>query len=80
MRQYLGVTCICYLDDILVNSKIEEQHVKDVTAILEKLEAAFMLLKPEKCHFNVKEVVFLGYVVTTTRLAMNPKKIKTVVE
>jgi hypothetical protein len=80
LRQYLDVTCICYLDDILVYSKTEEQHVKDVTAILEKLEAAKMLLKPEKCHFHKKEVTFLGYVVTTTGLAMDPKKIKAILE
>ena len=35
-----------------------------------------MLLKPEKCHFYVKEVVFLGYIVTTIGLAIDPKKVE----
>ena len=39
-----------------------------------------MLLKPEKCHFHVKEVVFLGYVVTTTGLAIDPKKVEAILE
>jgi hypothetical protein len=54
--------------------------VKDVTAILEKLEAAKMLLKPEKCYFYKEEVIFLSYVVTTIRLAINLKKIKVILE
>ena len=39
-----------------------------------------MLLKPEKCHFHVKEVVFLGYIVTTTGLAIDPKKVEAILE
>ena len=39
-----------------------------------------MLLKPEKCHFHVKEVVFLGYVVTTIGLAIDPKKVEAILD
>ena len=39
-----------------------------------------MLLKPEKCHFHVKEVVFLGHVVTTMGLAMDPKKVEAILD
>ena len=79
LRLYLDVYYIYYLDDILVYSKNEGQHVKDVTTILEALQKARLLLKPEKCHFYVKEVVFLGYIVTTTGLAMDPKKVEAIV-
>ena len=68
------------MDDILVYSKNEGQHVKDVTTILEALQKARLLLKPEKCHFHVKEVVFLGYIVTTTGLAIDPKKVEAILE
>ena len=80
MRPYLDVYYICYLDDILVYSKNEGQHVKDVTTILEALQKARLLLKPEKCYFYVKEVVFLGYIVTTTGLAIDPKKVEAILE
>jgi len=46
LRQYLGVTCICYLDDILVNSKIEEQHVK----------LSSRSWKPLSCSLNQRSV------------------------
>ena len=80
MRLYLDVYCIYYLDDILVYSRNEGQHVKDVTTILEVLQKARLLLKPEKYHFYVKEVVFLGYIVTTTGLAIDPKKVGAILE
>ena len=37
-------------------------------------------MKPEKCYFHVKEVVFLGYIVTTTGLAIDPKKVEAILE
>ena len=76
----MDVYYIYYLDDILVYSKNEGQYVADVTAILEALQKARLLLKPEKCHFYVKEVVFLGYIVTTTGLAIDPKKVEAILE
>ena len=80
LRLYLDVCYIYYLDDILVYSKDEGQHVEDVTTILKSLQEARLLLKPEKCYFHVKEVVFLGYIVTTIGLAIDPKKVKAIVE
>ena len=80
LRPYLDVYYIYYLDDILVYSKNEGQHVKDVTTILEALQKARLLLKPEKCYFYVKEVVFLGYIVTTTGLAIDPKKVEAILD
>ena len=68
------------MDDILVYSKDGGQYVKDVTAILEVLQKAYLLLKTEKCHFHVKEVVFLGYIVTTIRLAIDPKKVEAILD
>ena len=68
------------MDDILVYSKNEGQYVKDVTAILEALQKARLLLKPEKYYFYVKEVVFLGYIVTTIGLAIDPKKVEVILE
>ena len=80
LRPYLDVCCICYLDDILVYSKDKGQHIEDVTTILEALQKAHLLLKPEKCYFYVKEVVFLGYVVTTMGLAIDPKKVEAILD
>jgi hypothetical protein len=78
LRPYLDQSCICYLDDILVYSKSEEQHVKDVRDILTALRGAHLLLKPEKCNFHTTKVIFLGFVVTTDGIQMDPEKVATV--
>lgn len=53
--------CFCFLDDILVFSDNERQHVKDVREVLSKLKEHRLWVKLEKCQFHTKEVEFLGY-------------------
>ena len=43
--------CIIYLDDIIVFSKIPEEHIERLRGVLEKLSAAGLRLKPSKCKF-----------------------------
>jgi hypothetical protein len=78
LNKYLDVCCICYLDDILVYSKDAQRHVKDVRDVLTALRTANLLLKPEKCRFHATEVTFLGYVVTTSGIKMDPAKVAAV--
>jgi hypothetical protein len=61
-REYLDIFVFAYLDDILVYSENEENHVKHVTLVLEILEKADMGLYPEKCVFHAKQIEFLGYI------------------
>ncbi|RAL58209.1 hypothetical protein DID88_002312 [Monilinia fructigena] len=68
--------CICYLDDILVYSNNESQHIKDVSSILESLAKADLLCKPSKCEFHVKETEFLGFTVSNQGLKMSKDKKK----
>ena len=43
--------CIIYLDDIIVFSKMPEEHIKRLRSVFEKLSAAGLRLKPSKCEF-----------------------------
>ena len=56
----LGV--ICYLDDILVVGKNEEQHEQRLLTVLRRLDKAGMRLKQEKCKFNQPQVEYLGHI------------------
>lgn len=80
LRPYLDRTCVAYLDDILVYSADAERHVKDVKAVLEALKSAGLRLKPEKCHFHQEQVTFLGYVVSTQGISMDPKKVSAILD
>ena len=52
---------LAYLDDIVIFSRSFEEHKRIVDMVLEKLEAAGITLRPEKCVFGSNEVNYLGY-------------------
>ena len=54
--------CIIYLDDIIVFSKTQDEHLARLRAISEKLKKAELKLKPSKCEFFKKELTYLGHV------------------
>lgn len=58
VHQYLDMFVIVYLDDILIYSKSEQQHIEHVKMVLEKLSRRHLLLKPEKCEFPQRSGVF----------------------
>ena len=80
LRLYLDKICVAYLDDILVYSRNERQHIEDVKNVLEALQGARLWLKPKKCHFHKTEVTYLGYQVSTIGISMSPEKIKAILE
>ena len=79
-REFLDEFVVIYLDDILIYSKNEEQHHKHVEKVLEKIQEIGFLVKPEKCAWDVTEVEFLGHIITTEGIRMDPKKIKAIME
>ena len=52
LHEYLDIFVIVHLDDILVYSTSEEEHIKHVQLVLDKLKEYSLLLKPEKCEFH----------------------------
>jgi len=78
LHEYLDVFVVAYLDDILIFSKTETEHIEHVRKVLSKLQKARLLLKPEKCEFHKEEVPFLGYIIGRNGLRMDPAKIEAV--
>ena len=71
---------VTYFDDILIYFDEQKHHVQHVQKKLIYLSQAALFLKPEKCEFHRKKVEFLGFIVNTESVQMNPKKIKTILE
>ena len=69
-----------YLDDILTYSKEIESHCIHVREVLDILKKEKFYAKKSKCEFAVKQVEFLGYIISRDGIATDPKKVKTVVE
>lgn len=73
-------TCIIYIDDVIVYGKTFKDHMERVQEVLERLQAAGLKLKPEKCELLQKEVVFLGHVVSGEGISPNPVNIAKIME
>ena len=81
LREHLDTTVIAYLDDILIYTDgSQEQHVRDVQAVLEKLKEKRLQLCPDKCEFHKKEVDFLGFIVGVNGIKLDPNKVKSIRE
>jgi cleavage and polyadenylation specificity factor subunit 1 len=61
--------CFIYLDDILIASASEAEHVQHLAEVFQRLRSAGLLLNREKCVFNTVVVEFLGHRVTSTGIA-----------
>ncbi|MBW0547187.1 hypothetical protein O181_086902 [Austropuccinia psidii MF-1] len=72
----LDVYVIVYLDDIMVFSKYEGEHVTHVFTVLARLRANDLFAKASKCLFHVSSVEYLGYVISSEGLKMDQEKVQ----
>lgn len=80
LREFLDDFAIVYLDDILIYSRTEKEHIQHVKKVLGKLLNNRMLINQKKCEWHVKKVEFLGHIVTTEGIQMDPAKVKAILE
>jgi hypothetical protein len=69
-----------FIDDILVYSKSMEEHEDYLRIVLQRLREHQLYAKFSKCEFWIKEVPFLGHVVSPQGIAVDPGKVKEVLE
>ena len=78
LRPYLGKFCVVYLDDVLIYSKTPEDHLRHIRLVLQELQRHKLHIKLSKCSFGMKSVEFLGHIVESGQIRMDPKKIEAV--
>lgn len=78
--EYLDKFVVVFIDDIMVYSKNEEEHKEHLRLVLEKLREQQLYAKFSKCEFWLKEVGFLGHVISGEGIAVDPSKIQSVTE
>ena len=69
-----------YLDDMLVKSVKAELHVDHLAEAFQILKDYKMKLNPTKCAFGVSTGKFLGFIVNSRGIRVNPKKIRVVLD
>ncbi|PIC12741.1 hypothetical protein B9Z55_028250 [Caenorhabditis nigoni] len=67
-----------YLDDLLLVSQSEEEHLKDIEELLRNTIDVGLKLKLKKCMFGCKELEFLGYIIGADGLKPNPDKVASI--
>lgn len=76
-----GITGVqCYLDDIIVTGKSQEEHLKALDTVLQRLEEYGLKANKEKCKFLKDSVEYLGHVISAEGLHQSPKKVKAIAE
>jgi hypothetical protein len=73
--EYLDKFMVVFIDDILVYSRNEEEHEGHLRFVLQKLRDNQLYAKFSKCEFWLKEVSFLGHVITGGGIAVDPGKV-----
>ena len=74
----LGKNIEIYIDDMVVKSKVEFDHVNDLGNIFDILRRYKLRLNASKCSFGVASGKFLGYMVTHCGIEVNPDKIRAI--
>ncbi|GJT52261.1 putative reverse transcriptase domain-containing protein [Tanacetum coccineum] len=77
-RSYLDKFVIVFIDDILIYSKTQEEHVEHLRLVLELLKKEKLYAKFSKCEFWLREVQFLGHVINGNGIHVDPSKIEAV--
>ncbi|MBW0572687.1 hypothetical protein O181_112402, partial [Austropuccinia psidii MF-1] len=72
---FLDIFVVVYLDDIMVFSSPQEEHVKHVASVLQRLRDNSLFSKASKCVFHASSVEYLGYFVSSEGLKMDSCKV-----
>ncbi|KAA0066399.1 hypothetical protein IC582_025475 [Cucumis melo] len=77
-KDFLDTFIIVFIDDILVYFKTEVEHKEHLHEVLETLRANKPYAKFSKCELWLKKVSFLGHVVSSEEVSVDPAKIEAV--
>ncbi|TYJ96004.1 pol protein [Cucumis melo var. makuwa] len=77
-REFLDTFVIVFIDDILIYSKTEAEREEHLRMVLQTLRDNKLYAKFSKCEFWLKQVSFLGHVVSKAGVSVDPAKIEAV--
>ena len=74
----LDVCMLVYLDDILIYSDSEVEHIRHIHEVLRCLRQHNVYARANKCFFHVQTVNYLGYILSLSGLTMAADKVQVI--
>jgi len=78
LGDYVGVLCLCYLDDVIVFAKTQHELLERLDQIFTRLSQYGLKIKPSKCVLFRTEIQFLGHLVTASGVQPLPDKVQAI--
>ena len=69
-----------YLDDIIIVSETFDAHLSHLTKVFRRFRKTRLRLNPDKCHFRLTELKYLGHIVVRRGIRTDPEKIKAIAQ
>ena len=66
----------CYIDDITVKSRAKGDHIADLKTVFDIMRAHQLKMNPTKSFLGVASGKFLGFVVTSKGIHLDPEKVR----
>jgi hypothetical protein len=76
--EYLDKFIVVFIDDVLVYSRNEEEHMEHLHLVLQKLREHQLYPKLSKCEFWLKQFSLLGHIILEGGISLDPSKIQDV--
>ena len=77
-HEHMRKTVECYVDDIAVKSRAKGNHIADLKAIFDIMRTHQLKMNPTKSFLGVASGKFLGFVVTSTGIHLDPEKVRAI--
>jgi len=69
-----------YLDDVIIFSGTEEEHIRNVLDVIHKLQKHGLILNEKKCEWGHSSILYLGHIASGEGLRTNPAKVEAILK